>query len=116
MGTQDPLLLTGNILLDRIGRRKPPLFAPSCGKAYGGLSPKSRPLAVLCRSDRIKTYKEQTVRKTYKYKLKPTPTQERVLGRVSGLCRRLYNTALEQRIVRLATARVSLSRISKKPN
>jgi putative transposase len=42
---------------------------------------------------------QQTVRKTYKYKLRPTPTQERELGRVLGLCRWLYNTALEQRII-----------------
>jgi transposase len=41
---------------------------------------------------------EQTVRKTYKYKLSPTPTQERELGRGLGLCRSLDNTALEQRI------------------
>jgi putative transposase len=41
---------------------------------------------------------EQTVRKTFKYKLIPTSTQERELQRVLGLCRWLYNTALEQRI------------------
>jgi Helix-turn-helix domain len=41
---------------------------------------------------------QQMVRKTYKYKLMPTPQQERELGCVLGLCRRLYNTALEQRI------------------
>jgi putative transposase len=40
-----------------------------------------------------------TVRKTFKYKLIPTPTQERELWRVLGLCRWLYNAALEQRIV-----------------
>jgi len=50
-----------------------------------------------------------TVRKTYKYKLMPTPTQERELGRVLGLCRRLYNTALEQRITAWQRRRVSLS-------
>ena len=38
---------------------------------------------------------QQSVRKTYKYKLKATPQQERELGRVLGLCRALYNTALE---------------------
>ena len=32
---------------------------------------------------------QQTVRKTYKYKLVPTPTPERELGRVLGLCRHL---------------------------
>jgi len=40
----------------------------------------------------------QSVRKTYKYKLKPTPAQERQLEEVLWHCRRLYNTALEQRI------------------
>ena len=55
-------------------------------------------------------WNEQTVRKTYKYKLKPTPEQERELGRVLGLCRWLYNTALEQRITAWQRARVSVSR------
>ena len=40
---------------------------------------------------------QQSVRKTYKYRLKPTPEQERELERVLGVCRWLYNTALEQR-------------------
>jgi putative transposase len=53
---------------------------------------------------------QPTVRKTYKYKLKPTPEQERELGRVLGLCRALYNTALEQRITAWQRARVSVSR------
>jgi putative transposase len=53
---------------------------------------------------------EQTVHKTYKYKLVPTPTQERELGRVLGLCRWLYNTALEQRITAWQRAHVSVSR------
>ena len=39
----------------------------------------------------------ESLRKTYKYKLKPTPEQERELERVLWQCRRLYNTALEQR-------------------
>src|SRR5262249_28086218 len=39
-----------------------------------------------------------TVRKTYKYKLKPTPEQEWELARVLWGCRALDNTALEQRI------------------
>jgi putative transposase len=39
-----------------------------------------------------------SLRKTYKYKLKPTPEQERVLDGILWHCRRLYNTALEQRI------------------
>jgi putative transposase len=51
----------------------------------------------------------QTVRKTYQYKLKPTPEQERELGRVLGLCRWLYNTALEQRIVAYRRCGVTLT-------
>jgi putative transposase len=53
---------------------------------------------------------QQTVRKTFKYKLVPTPTQERELGRVLGLCRWLYNTAREQRIIAWQRAGVSVSR------
>ena len=53
---------------------------------------------------------QRTVRKTYKYKLKPTPQQKRELGRVLGLCCYLYNTALEQRIVAYQRRRVSVSR------
>jgi putative transposase len=53
---------------------------------------------------------QQTLRKTYKYKLIPTPTQERELGRLLGLCRSLYNTALEQRITAWQRVRVTLSR------
>jgi len=55
---------------------------------------------------------QPTLRKTYKYRLMPTPTQERELGRVLGLCRWLYNTALEQRITAWQRASVSLSRYS----
>jgi putative transposase len=53
---------------------------------------------------------QQTVRKTYKYKLKPTLEQEQELGRVLDLCRWLYNIALEQRIMAWQRARVSVSR------
>src|SRR5215471_5837499 len=53
---------------------------------------------------------QQTVRKTYKYELRPTPAQKRELGRVLGLCRFLYNTALEQRIIAWQRAHVSVSR------
>jgi Helix-turn-helix domain len=38
-----------------------------------------------------------TIRKTFKYKLIPTPQQERVLELVLSRCRTLYNIALEQR-------------------
>ena len=40
---------------------------------------------------------EQAVRKTYRYKLKPTPAQEQALATVLSRCRTLDNTALEQR-------------------
>src|SRR5258708_15892609 len=40
----------------------------------------------------------ETVRKTYKEQLRPTPAQERALDAVLGRCRTLYNCALEQRI------------------
>jgi hypothetical protein len=41
---------------------------------------------------------QTTCRKTFKYKLQPTPAQERELARVVMLCRQLYNVGLEQRI------------------
>jgi putative transposase len=40
---------------------------------------------------------QQSIRKTYKYKLKPTPAQEQALETILYRCRTLYNTALEQR-------------------
>jgi len=48
--------------------------------------------------------------KSYKYKLKPTPEQERALERVLWRCRTLYNTALEQRITAWERRHVSVSR------
>jgi putative transposase len=53
---------------------------------------------------------QSTVRKTFKHKLMSTPTQKRALGRTLGLCRWLYNTALEQRITAWQRCRISLSR------
>ena len=53
---------------------------------------------------------QPSVRKTFTHKLKPTPQQERELGRVLGLCRWLYNTALEQRIVAYQRRHISVSR------
>jgi putative transposase len=44
---------------------------------------------------------ETSLRKAYKYRLKPTPEQERQLEGVLWRCRTLYNTALEQRITAL---------------
>lgn len=53
---------------------------------------------------------ETTLRKTYKYKLKPTPDQECQLEAVLWRCRMLYNTALAQRIALYRQRGVSLSR------
>jgi putative transposase len=38
-----------------------------------------------------------SVRKTYKYKLVPTPAQEQVLATVVWRCRELYNAGLQER-------------------
>jgi putative transposase len=38
---------------------------------------------------------QQTIRKTFKYKLKPTP--ERELERALTLCRHIYNAAVGER-------------------
>jgi putative transposase len=40
---------------------------------------------------------KQSARKTFKYKLTPTPAQEQALETVLSRCRTLYNVALEQR-------------------
>jgi len=42
---------------------------------------------------------QQTVRKAYKSKLKPTAEQERVLDRTFMLCRHVYNAVVEERRV-----------------
>jgi putative transposase len=52
----------------------------------------------------------ETVRKTYKEKLRPTPAQERALDDVLWRCRTLYNVALEQRITAWQRCHVSVSR------
>jgi putative transposase len=53
---------------------------------------------------------ERTCCKTYKEKLRPTPTQERTLERVLWCCRTPYNTALEQRITAWQRCHVSVRR------
>ncbi|HEV8190600.1 MAG TPA: helix-turn-helix domain-containing protein [Ktedonobacterales bacterium] len=50
-----------------------------------------------------------TVRKTYKYKLMPTPVQARALEQVMWRCRTLYNAALEERKTAWKRCRVSVS-------
>jgi putative transposase len=53
---------------------------------------------------------QRTVRKAYKYRLKPSPEEEWKLGRVLDLCRDLYYAALEQRVMAYLRRQVSLSR------
>jgi putative transposase len=53
---------------------------------------------------------QQTTRKTYKEKLRPTPAQERALDAVLWRCRDLYNVALEQRITAWQRRHASVSR------
>ncbi len=50
------------------------------------------------------------VRKTFKYKLRPTSAQTQALEEVLWRCRTLYNTALEQRITAWHCRQVSISR------
>jgi putative transposase len=52
----------------------------------------------------------ETVRKTYKEKLRPTPQLERQLEAILWRCRTLYNAALDQRITAWQRCRVSVSR------
>jgi putative transposase len=52
---------------------------------------------------------QQSVRKTYKYKLCPTPEQERALENVLYRCHTLYNVALEERKTAWERSRVSVS-------
>jgi putative transposase len=50
-----------------------------------------------------------SIHKTFKYKLKPTPEQERLLEQTLWRCRTLYNTALEQRITAYRRCGVTLT-------
>lgn len=52
---------------------------------------------------------QQRVRKTYKYKLEPTPAQARALETVLWRCRELYNAALEERKRAWEMRRVSVN-------
>ena len=49
-------------------------------------------------------------RKTFKYKLQPTPAQEQELERVVMVCRQLYNVALDQRITAWQRCHICVSR------
>jgi len=52
---------------------------------------------------------DEGLRKAYKYKLKPTPDQERQLEQTLWHCRTLYNTALEQRIAAYRRCGITLT-------
>ena len=52
----------------------------------------------------------KTVRKTFKYKLCPTPEQERAFGRILARCRELYNAGLEERREAWRMCHASVSR------
>jgi len=54
----------------------------------------------------------ETVRKTFKEKLRPTPEQERALDVVLWRCRTLYNVALEQRKTAWERCHVSVKRFA----
>jgi putative transposase len=51
-----------------------------------------------------------SVRKSYRYKLKPTTDQERVLAETLWRCRTLYNTALEERIAAYRRCDITVTR------
>jgi putative transposase len=52
---------------------------------------------------------QQSVRKSYKYRLYPTPEQEQALDTILWRCRTLYNVALEERKTAWERRRVSLN-------
>src|SRR5215470_2323106 len=52
---------------------------------------------------------QQSVRKTFKYKLTPTPEQERTLESVVWRCRELYNAGLQERKAAWEKCGVSVS-------
>src|SRR5690348_3520484 len=88
-----------------LARRKPRRFNGS-GEACVSFSPCRFP------ADQAEqnSMERSALRKTYKEKLRPTPTQERALDEALWRCRTLYNTALEQRIIAYQRNHVSLSR------
>jgi putative transposase len=55
---------------------------------------------------------QQTIRKTYKEKLRPTPAQERALDETLWRCRDLSNAAVEQRITAYQRRHNSVSRFA----
>ena len=49
------------------------------------------------------------IEKVYKYKLRPTATQQRLFWRWLGCCRFVYNLCLEHRLCHWQSAGVTLS-------
>jgi putative transposase len=54
-----------------------------------------------------------TTRKTFKYKLKPTPEQERAMAFILRRCRELYNAGLEERCAAWQQCSVSITLASR---
>ena len=84
------------------------MSVPSTEKLFGRYV--NMPLGISRIGIRMNSFMVESLRKTYKYRLKPTPEQERALDGIVLACRRLYNTALEQRIILYRQRGVSLSR------
>jgi putative transposase len=61
-----------------------------------------------CQTEKL-GMERQSVRKTYKYKLMPTPEQQRALDQVLWRCRMLYNVALEERKTAWERCHVSIT-------
>ena len=98
-------------------RRKPPAFRhgdESRVARKGHDSTGRLPLSRL--SGRIVCMEQQSIRKTYQYKLKPTPEQERVLERILMLCRHVYNAAMDERRKRGGCAASASPTTSRRPN
>src|SRR5437773_2132389 len=53
--------------------------------------------------------KSRTMRKTFRYRLYPTKAQAETLDRQLGLCRELYNAAVQERRDGFSIGRVSVS-------
>ena len=62
------------------------------------------------RSSEMSVHMVERARKTYKYKLVPTPAQEQALDTVLWRCRTLYNLALEHRKLAWEYSHVSVTR------
>ncbi len=83
----------------RIGLRTP-YFSNGDESWWPRMAARVPSVAAFVPARQNKTHMEQqssNIRKTYKYRLTPTPAQEQALETVLQRCRTLYNVALEQR-------------------